>query len=402
MRFSALLTLFATAATTPLIAEDWPRWRGANADGISTEAIPDFADKEPARLWETKVGMGFAAVVVAEGKLYTTGNTDDADALFCLDALTGKEIWKHSYPEPLDPKYYEGGTSATPTVSEGVVYQLSRKGKLFALDAATGSVKWQSDVVADHGLPFPEWGFAGAPVVYGDNLLLNVGDAGMVVKKANGEVVWKSAAEPSGYSTPFLATIAGKEQMIVTNGKAYVGVDPASGSEFWRHTWETRYGVNAADPQVTGSQIFISTDYGKGCCLIDVAKAPEVEVLFENKNLETQMNPSLLIDGHLYGVSGNEGKDTKLKCISMESGETVWEYDSPKCGSAMAVNGGKTLVLLTGRGELSIAPTSTEGFNPTLTMQALGGRCWTVPVLANGLLYCRNSSGELVCLDLRG
>ena len=65
----------------------------------------------------------------------------------------------------------------------------------------------------------------------------------------------------------------------------------------------------------------------------------------------------------------------------------------------MATDG--KLIVLTAKGMLSTAPASPKGFSPTGHTQVLEADCWTVPVLANGLLYCRNSKGDLVCLDLR-
>ena len=59
------------------------------------------------------------------------------------------------------------------------------------------------------------------------------------------------------------------------------------------------------------------------------------------------------------------------------------------------------LIALSGDGELSIAPASPSGFKPTSHAKVLGPKCWTAPVLANGLVYCRNSRGELVAVDLR-
>ena len=99
-------------------------------------------------LWEAEVGIGFATVSVADGRVYTTGNENDEDTIWCLEAESGKVIWKHSYAEPLDPKYYEGGTSATPTVDGNVVYSLSRRGKLFCLDIKSGEAIWEKDVRA--------------------------------------------------------------------------------------------------------------------------------------------------------------------------------------------------------------------------------------------------------------
>ena len=59
------------------------------------------------------------------------------------------------------------------------------------------------------------------------------------------------------------------------------------------------------------------------------------------------------------------------------------------------------LIVLTAQGELMVLPALTDAFQPTARAQVLGGTSWTAPVLANGRIYCRNSRGDIVCLDVR-
>jgi len=82
--------------------------------------------------------MGCSSINVSQGRAYTQGNKNETDTVFCFDATTGKELWKHSYPCPLQPKFWEGGTLATPTVDGERVYSISKVGDLFCFDAATG------------------------------------------------------------------------------------------------------------------------------------------------------------------------------------------------------------------------------------------------------------------------
>ena len=88
------------------------------------------------------------------------GKAQETDTIYCLDALTGEEIWKHSYPCALQPLYYEGGTLATPTVDGDVVYTLSKMGDLFCLEAANGGVKWSVNVNRKLGFMLPTWSFS--------------------------------------------------------------------------------------------------------------------------------------------------------------------------------------------------------------------------------------------------
>ena len=52
-------------------------------------------------------------------------------------------------------------------------------------------------------------------------------------------------------------------------------------------------------------------------------------------------------------------------------------------------------------GTLMIAPASPAGFAPTASAKILDGKCWAAPVLAHGLIYCRNTRGAVVVVDVR-
>jgi len=94
-------------------AEDWPQWRGPNRNGISHEKgwLDQFPDQGPTIAWKATVGLGFSSVVVGNARAYTAGHANGSDTVFCFDALSGKEFWKHTYPSELGDKFFEGGTT---------------------------------------------------------------------------------------------------------------------------------------------------------------------------------------------------------------------------------------------------------------------------------------------------
>ncbi len=382
-------------------AADWSRWRGPEGNGISKETgwSAQWPADGPKRLWKANVGIGFASFSVANGRVYTTGNKDDTDTIFCFDANTGKEIWKHSYPEKLDPKYYEGGTSATPTVDGDRVYNLSKQGQLFCLDAAKGTVIWSQNVAKELNAKLPTWGFAGSVFIEGEVALLNVGSAGAALDKKTGKAIWSSGSEEAGYSTPVTFDRRG-ELCVALAGKEHIlTVRFTDGKELCRHPWKTGYDVNAADPIISGEQMFVSSGYGHGCALLDISVTPP-KVIWENKNLRSHLSPAVLIGGFLYGSDDDSYRpNATFKCVELKTGEVKW---AEKTGfvSLMAADG--KLIALTAKGELLTVEATPEVFKPISRAQVLGGKCWTVPVLANGKIYCRNAAGDVVCLDVSG
>jgi outer membrane protein assembly factor BamB len=221
----------------------------------------------------------------------------------------------------------------------------------------------------------------------------------MAVAKKTGKTVWASAKKDAGYSTPLPLERGGKWEVLIANGEAYLAVDPSNGKELWRMKWLTQYGVNAADPIPVGDRIFVSSGYGKGAALFKPVAGEEPQVIWKSKVLRTQLNPPVLVGNYLYGADGDTADKAPLKCVEAETGTEKWKV--PGFGSgAVSVADGK-LIALSATGELIVAPASPDGFKPTARAQVLGGKCWTVPVLANGLVYCRNSRGDIVAVDLR-
>jgi outer membrane protein assembly factor BamB len=135
-------------------AADWPNWRGPNHNGISDETgwVATWPAEGPKILWRKSIGTGFASMAVSKGRLYAMGNIDNKDILHCFDAETGKLLWRRSYPQLKDPKNYEGGPNATPTVDGNRVYTFSKTGKFFCRDTRTGDVVWSKDLRREFGI----------------------------------------------------------------------------------------------------------------------------------------------------------------------------------------------------------------------------------------------------------
>ena len=397
------MKLFSAAAVVALIifgtftssGGDWPRWRGPDLNGISPEKgwQAQWPAEGPKRLWKASVGTGFSSFSVSDGRVYTMGNTTNTDWVFCLEAITGKRVWGHSYPCPLAANNFEGGPCATPTVADGRVYTFSRKGDLFCLDAAKGSVIWSKNLNRELGLEIPTWGCASSALVEGAMVVVNMGSAGVALDRKSGKVVWVSAKGPGAYATPVPLKIGSERCLAIMSRQSLVAVKAADGHEVWSYPWKTDYDVNAADPIVSGDKVFISSGYNHGGAVLKVA-GQTPEKVWENKNLRNHFNSCVLWQGHLYGPD-----DSGLRCVAFETGELKWSYPEFGKGSLMVADG--KLVGLSEKGELIIAEPTPAEFKPIARAQVLKGKCWTTPLLSNGHIYCRNAVGDVVCLDVR-
>jgi hypothetical protein len=66
-------------------------------------------------------------------------------------------------------------------------------------------------------------------------------------------------------------------------------------------------------------------------------------------------------------------------------------------GKGSLIASDNKLIILSERGELVIADANPQGFKELSRTQILGGKCWSAPALANGRIYARNATGDLVC-----
>jgi outer membrane protein assembly factor BamB len=383
------------AANSP--AADWPQWRGLGRDGISSESVSAAWPADgPKVLWRASVGTGFSSISVSQGRVYTLGNTNNEDSVWCFEAATGKRIWQHTYPAQLGPQWYEGGPGSTPTVAGDRVFTLSKWGDVCCLNAAKGTVLWQRDLRRD-GVKPPRWGFAGSPLVWGDLVMLNAGTAGIALDRSTGRIVWSNGTNAAGYASPTRFVSGGKESVLIFAAKHLIALEPQTGRERWRQFWETDWDTNNTDPLIRGDGIFISS-FSRGCGLFFVINGTPA-MTYTNRVLRNHLSPGILLGEYLYAFNGEAKQDTDFRCIHLPTGEWKWARKDPAFGTLILA--GDKLVVLSEKGELLLAQASSEEFKPLARAKVLSGVCWTPPALADGRLYVRNARGEVRCLDLQ-
>ena len=404
-----LLAATPVVATSLTVPGDWPQWRGPNRDAISVERglLEEWRDGEPPVLWRIPIGEGFSSVSVSQGRLYTLWDEDESEFLVSLDAANGKELWRQRVDSSFTNRWGNGPRS-TPAVDSGVVYAVSARGKLVAVDAADGRALWGHDLVARYRATIPAYGYASSPLIEADKLLVEAGGddnrAFIAFDKATGEVVWTSQTDAAAYSSPLAITVDGVRQVVFFSASGLFAVAPEDGRLLWKHRWDsscpaTGIPTNTAQPVfIPPDKIFVSNGYGTltGSAVFQIIRRGEAfatRPLWRSETLRNLLNSSVLQGDHLYGFDIGI-----LKAVDAVTGEERWKARGFERGSLIAAAG--RLIVLGEQGNLALVEASPSAYRERGSVQVLQGKSWTAPTLAGGRLFLRNHS-EMVSLDLR-
>lgn len=387
-------------------ADDWPDFLGPKRRGVSAETLwnQEWEAAEPKTAWKVQVGVGSSSMSVVGGKLYTMGaHREGREAVICLNAATGKEIWRQEYPCKFDKRMFDGGTSSTPVIDKDLVYTLSYLGDLYCWRAADGSKVWQRNLERDFKGVRPRWGWAGSPLVVGNMLIVEPGGNGSSVaalEKTTGKTLWQKGSDPAAYAAPIIFSGPAMRGVALFNASGLVGINPVNGDELFRQPWKTDYDVNASQPIHRDGSFFLSTGYGTGAGLAQVSPG-STSLKWKNKAVMTQFQSGVLAGNEVYVVSGDNSSKAELKCLDFATGTVRWSHrvGSGSNGHVIAVGG--RLIVVPDSGEVLLAEAGPAGFKELGSTHPLPGRVWAPPAFSDGRLFVRNNNGTLVCLDLR-
>lgn len=379
---------------------DWPQWRGPNRDGISSETgfIKNWPKAGPEVLWHIPLGDGYSGISIAQGRAYTMFAEGNDEFVICLDTSDGKEIWRFRSGGKFTEQRGDGPRSM-PTVDGDSVFALGAEGKLYALDARSGTKIWSHNFVEEFSSSVPTWGFSSSPIIEGNLVIVEAGGkdekAIVAFDKTSGDVVWTTHTDAVGYSSPIPIDFGGVRQIIFLTSKTLLSVAPENGQVHWKYSWPE--GINIATPVfIPDDKIFISASYDKGAVLLRMIADGDgigIEEVWKSRVMKNHFNSSVLQGDYLYGFD-----NAILTCIEVNTGEEQWRHRGFGKGSLLLADG--CLIILGEGGKLALAEATPGEYRERALFQLFDDKCWTVPTLAGGRLYLRTQK-EMVCLDLR-
>lgn len=387
---------------------DWTNWRGENFEGKSaTKGIQTDWSNGLKQLWSVNYlcqDQGTAAwssPIIQGNRLVIPGRDEKNDLVFCINADSGELIWKGSY-EAEASSSHGPGARATPFISENKVYTFGRSGDLVCWQLEDGKMLWRKNV-KDEGGAEPQWGFSTTPLVLDNKVIVQGGGKALVIAydKLTGDVVWKSMEGDAGYAAAIPMNINNDTKLLVYQASGLSCLNATDGKHLWTAPWPTDYGVNATTPIVFNDIVFHSSGYNMGCEALKVTDNGYT-VLWKNNLIEAQHSDPILIDGYLYGYSGESSRNNgQFKCIELATGKEMWNTSEVGQGTATYADG--HIICLDIKGNIFlIKPDPSQFIKSGELKQALKdvkNPAWTVPVIANGKLYLRYLQ-QLVCYYL--
>ncbi len=423
------------------VTQSWASFLGPSHNGVSgeTHLQKDWSASGPACVWERRVGTGYAAPAVSDNRLVYFHRLGDEERVDCLHPESGKLLWSFGYASDFKDRFgYNNGPRASPVISQGRVFVYGAACRLSCLALETGKLIWKKDLAAEYGLKQGYFGNGTTPLIHENILVVNIGAPGgpcvLGLDVKEGRELWRFGKQwGASYASPVPATINHKQRIFVFAGgerKPPVGgllcLDPRNGALDFRFPWRSKKAesVNASNPVVVGSRIFVSASYGAGGVQVEVGKDFSCKKVWRTEHFGAHWNTPIYRNGFLYGFDGRHRRGAELVCINWSTGKEVWRK-KPRWKEASAASGGETVeggfyrgsllwadgyfLCLGESGHLAWLALNSKGYRERARARLFEApETWTLPVLSRGLLYVvQNAKGasvnypRLLCYDLR-
>ena len=414
---AAVFPLLA-AEPGPATAE-WPQWRGPNRNGVSpdTGLLKQWPKGGPKLLWEAKgAGKGYSSLSISGGRIFTCGDGpstagDKDEYVLAFDQATGNQLWKKRLSTPWDKGQTNWqGARSTPTVDGDLVYALSATGELVCLEAATGNERWRKSYPKDfNGKKGEGWGYSESVLIDGNKLIGTPGGAtGAVVAldKKTGELLWKTPVPGSlgaGHASVVISEACGIRQYVQLLAGGVVGIAAADGTLLWHYDKLGHNTANIPTPIVRGDYVFCAAGYGKGGALLKLSAAGggvKAEEVYYNPKLKNKHGGIVLVGDYLYGDSDDGGQPW---CADFLTGKQEWKARGSGTGSMAVTAADGYLYCRFANGQLALVPATHEGYKEVSAFKIPHSGdmpSWSHPVIIGGKLYLREQNW-LLCYDLK-
>jgi outer membrane protein assembly factor BamB len=376
-------------------ADDWPQFRGPTRDNkVTGFKAPQTWPKALKQQWKVPVGDGVASPVLVGDKVYTFTRQGGDEVILCLNADTGKEVWNVKYAaDPVTGAAVGGkaggekytGPRASPAVANGKVCTYGVAGMIMCVDAATGKEIWKKDTKAK-----PRFYTSCSPVGVDGHFVVQVGTEGkgqvIAYDTANGAEKWKCPTDGPSYGSPVPASIGGTKQVILLTDQSLVGVGLADGKELWKVGLKVgRYPTGT--PVVDGNVVICS---GSAFTIEKSGDAFSAKPYWKEQAPATYNTP-VLKGGVLYGLMAGSGKGTtKLYCQDAKTGKVLWEDTASRGECGAVLDAGSVLLALSSDSNLIAFKPDAAEYAELAKYKVADTPTWAMPIVTGNRIYVKD------------
>ncbi|HEY1379659.1 MAG TPA: PQQ-binding-like beta-propeller repeat protein [Gemmataceae bacterium] len=359
---AALLTAAAAAA-------DWPVFRGDAAQtGVAADPLPD----KLAVRWQFKTAgdansASVESTAAIAGGVAFVGAFDDH--LYALDLATGQMKWKLK----------TGAIKAPVGVAGGAVFAGNIDGLLYCVDAATGKERWRYNAEAEvtSGINFTADG-----VLFGTQ-----GETLYCVSRADGRLRWKF--DVSGGPVMGTPAVAGGKTFAAGCDSTLHVIDAATGKELAGVPLEGQVGASVA---VRGDRLVVGT-MTEQVVAVDLKK-PEVAWTFHAAKRKQPFFASAALTDKL-AITGS--RDKRVYALDRATGNEVWSFAADGKVDSSPVVAGARVYVASNDGNLYVLDLAT---GREVQRVKLDGPISASPAVAGGCLVIGTERGTVYCLGV--
>jgi outer membrane protein assembly factor BamB len=395
-----LVSLAALIFSLPLAA-DWPQWRGPNRDGVTRDFVaPTTWPATLKETWKVTVGEGHSSPVTSEGRIYVLARQGEDEVVLCIDAPTGKQLWRATYPVAytMNPAAtgHGKGPKSTPVVSGGKLFTFGINGVLSCFDAKSGKLHWRKEFSKQYPNTSPLYGTAMSPIVLNGLCIVHVGghDKGALTAFdiETGAVKWANAEDGPAYSSPVLATLSGEPQLVTYTQSNVLGISATTGKLLWKMANKVPYDVNSVSPVIYKDLVIFSIhEKGVGAIRLSRQGAQLVaQEVWRNAAYESYMNTPVLTGNRLVGFSYK--KKGQFFCLDADTGKMLWESSGRMGENAAILNAGDLFLILTDEAKLFILKSNATSFSPVKEYPVASSPTWAHPVLLGNRILVKDKT----------
>jgi outer membrane protein assembly factor BamB len=339
-------------------------------------------------------------MTIAQGLVFTIEQRREKEVATAYDEESGREVWRHAWEANFDEAFGGEGPRATPTYDEGRLYLQGATGNLVCLEAATGKLIWERNIIAENQARLAVYGVSASPLLVDDKVIVlpggRNGKSVVAYDKQNGALIWQSMSDSQAYTSPMLVTLAGQKQILVVSARSIMGLSIGEGQLLWQVPWVIPNDNAIAQPVLLGpTRFLVSAGYGIGSVAFEISRSNSVlavRELWRNHYLKNKFSSSIAYEGYIFGLD-----ETILTCLDAATGERKWKVG--RYGYGQLLLAGDHLLVLAEDGTLALVEATPAEFREKARFQAITGKTWNHPSMANGRIFVRNAS-EMACYDL--